>query len=51
MPSFNYCDTVQKNGGKNGMKSDAKNRLLRENSKIFQPTFSVLELWAIQNGF
>lgn len=35
------CDTVQKYGGKNSMKSDAKKRLLRENSEIFQPTFSV----------
>ena len=33
------CDTAQKNGGKNNMKSDAKKRLLRENIKIFQPTF------------
>ena len=34
------CYTVQKNGGKNSMWSDAKKRLLLENSTIFQRTFS-----------
>ena len=35
------CDTVQKKGGKNSVKSDGKKRLLRESSKIFQRPFSV----------